>query len=648
MADTELIKKSVTKGDYPDNPREAIWNFIVPFGGSTLSAGALPPEPPYYWTVARDLLLRSTPLYEDMWAGAVQIATVKATALAWEVDSEVPLRAKRAQELLLDSNWVQFIAKHIRDYLTTDNGTFVEVVRATSSASSRIMGIVHLDSLRCTRTGDPDIPVIYRDKMGREHEMKSHQVFMMSDLPDPGEMFFGVGLCAASRSYRAIYKLHVMDRYIGEKVSGRRPLAIHFVNAVGPRQLESVVVAAEENAARQGILSYMGAIVVPLLDADKPPEVSTIPLAELPDRFNRKEEFDIALLTYADNIGLDPQDLQPLTGQALGTGAQSAVLDEKSKGRVLATWRQEFTHNINEYLLDELTSFAFVEHDYRDMERKAGISNQRADASKKRIEAGITTPAQELQVLVDDDELPKEFLPEDATGDSLSDTEKPDQEAAEQAEGQDEELPEEQPEAEPKPDETPAKAETKEIALKFAADQPRAPKGDPQGGQWVKATEGGGRAPKGGIVGINNEFYPGGTFLPNTNLPKMTPEEKRRSKNTQKKQEIEPYKYDVPPSPDHRSIFKRIGGTVATYDRSTGTLSKVPNQKTLDYFTPGGKVDGIDLDDLILQYNSGMRWYLPMTTKEAAETKALQEIGELIAQEQDEAQDLYRKAIGEE
>jgi len=532
MADTELIAKSVTKGDYPDNPREAIWNFIVPFGGSTLSAGALPPEPPYYWTVARDLLLRSTPLYEDMWAGAVSIAAVKATALAWEVDSKIPLRAKRAQEILLGSNWVQLIAKHIRDYLTTDNGTFVEVVRATSSAASRIMGIVHLDSLRCTRTGDPDIPVIYRDKMGREHEMKAHQVFMMSDLPDPGEMFFGVGLCAASRSYRAIYKLHVMDRYIGEKVSGRRPLAIHFVNAVGPRQLENVVTAAEESSARQGILSYMGAIVVPLLDADKPPEVSTIPLAELPDRFNRKEEFDIALLTYADNIGLDPQDLQPLTGQALGTGAQSAVLDEKSKGRVLATWRQEFTHNINEYLLDELTSFAFIEHDYRDMERKAGISNQRADASKKRIEAGITTPAQEMQVLVDEDELPKEFLPVDATGDTIDDTEKPDKEAAEQAEGQDEEMPEEaEPEAEP--DETPAQTAKESLISKYFRS-------------------------------------------PDTNAARI--------------------------------------------------LWNLTDSQEREFFDFLEKLE----------------------TPAKAETKALQEIGELIAQEQDEAQDLYRKATGEE
>jgi len=195
------------------------------------------------------------------------------------------------------------------------------------------------------------------------------------------------------------------------------------------------------------------------------PEVAVVPLSELPDRFNRREEFDIALLTYANNIGLDPQDLQPLTGQALGTGAQSQVLDEKSKGKVLATWRQEFTHYVNEYLLDELTSFAFIEKDYRDMERQAQISKARAEVSKLRIEAGITQPAQEMQVLVDLDELPKEFMPADATGDSLSDTEKPEQEAAEQAAGQDEEMPEEAPEEQAEP----TQAETKEVTLKFAA-----------------------------------------------------------------------------------------------------------------------------------------------------------------------------------
>lgn len=425
----DIIKKSVTSGDYAESPRAGIFNFLVPLGLN--STGGLPPELPAYWSQSRDRVLRSTILHEDFWGGAIAIAITKMSSLAWEVDSEIPLRSKRLQEILLNTNWVKFIGMHLRDFLTTDNGSFVEVVRATSSPVSKVMGIIHLDSARCTRTGDPEIPLIYTDRRSREHEMQAHQVFMLSDMPDPSELLFGVGLCAASRAYKSIYKLAVIDRYVGEKVSGRRPLAIHFVSSVGPKQLESIRIAAEEDAARQGILSYMGAIVVPLMDASTAPQVATVPLAELPDRFNRKEEFDIGLLAYANSIGLDPQDLQPLTGQAIGTGAQSAVLDEKAKGKGLASWRQEFIHNVNEYLADELTTFMFIENDYRDKERRAGIGKMTADTSAVRIGAGITTAAQELQVLVDEDQLPKEFLPEDVTGDTLSDTEKPEKEAAE-------------------------------------------------------------------------------------------------------------------------------------------------------------------------------------------------------------------------
>ena len=183
------------------------------------------------------------------------------------------------------------------------------------------------------------------------------------------------------------------------------------------------------------------------------------------------------------------------------------------------------------------------------MERKAGISNQRADASKNRIEAGITTPAQEMQVLVDEDELPKEFLPVDATGDDLSDTEKPDKEAAEQAEGQDEEMPEKpEPEAEPKPDETPAKAETKARTKEEASHRLHAV-----------------------ISGAGNRT-------------------------------------------NYSCTLHHIGGM--TMDEAERHFTETHNN-----------ADPVFYD---------------------TQKKALQEIGELIAQEQDEAQDLYRKAIGEE
>lgn len=460
MADTELIKKSVTAGDYAETPRSGVINFMIPWYPG-MSVG-LPPEAPQWWSRARDYTLRSTVLFEDMWAAAIGIAITKVASSSWEIDSEIPLRARRGQDIINDSDFVKLFAKGLRDYLTTDNGQFIEIVRAAKSPVSRIVGMAHLDSLRCTRTGDPEIPLIYIDRKGYEHEVRAENVIALSDMPDPGDTWFGVGNCAASRAYRSIYKLSVIERYVSEKVSGRRPLAIHFVNSIGQKQLGEIVTAAEESAARQGILSYMGAIVVPLLDASVPPQVSTVPLAELPDRFNRKEETDLAILSYADNIGLDVQDLQPLTGQALGTGAQSQVLDEKAKGKGLVIWKKDLAYELNMKIFDDMTTFAWIEKDYRDQERQAGVSNARATASKTRIDAGITKPEQELQVLVDLDELPNEFLPEDVTGDTLSDDEKPDKE--QEGEGEEAEMPEpkEEPEKADGEEETP-ESETKEF-----------------------------------------------------------------------------------------------------------------------------------------------------------------------------------------
>jgi hypothetical protein len=191
-------------------------------------------------------------------------------------------------------------------------------------------------------------------------------------------------------------------------------------------QLAGAVAAAKEDELAKGVAAYMGAVIVGV-PSETQANLVTIPLAELPDRFNRKEEFDIAALTYANAIGLDPQDLQPITGQSLGSGAQSQVLDDKTRGKGLSMWAQDFTHAMNEYVFDDMTTFHFVEDDYRDKERNAQVSKLRAEVSKLRIEAGITSAAEEKQVMVDENELPKELLPEDMTpGETLDDTEKPD------------------------------------------------------------------------------------------------------------------------------------------------------------------------------------------------------------------------------
>lgn len=428
--DPEVIRKSVTASDFPKYEGGGVFHFLIPTWAPHAAVYAMPPDLPPYWSRQVDWILRATPYLEtSFWAGALSIAISKMSAMAWEVQGASGLRVRKTQELILRADgaagWVRFLSKHLRDYLTTCNGSFIEIVRQTRAYGSKIIGLKHLDSCRATRTGDPEIPVVYRDRIGREHEMKRHQVIMMSDMEDSSETYYGIGMPAAYRCYREIYKMAAIQRYVAEKVAGNRALALHLVTGLSDRSLQSALTAAQQQNAQRGTQVYMGAVVVPML-GDVPATLVTIPLAELPDGFDRETEYNIAMQSYANAIGLDIQDIKPLTGKMAGTAAQAKVMDDKETGKGLSAWRQQFTHHVNEWVAPDETTFFFRENDFRDQLAAAQISMARTTSAVGKIQAGIISPPQALQVLVDQDELPREFLAQDMTqGSTLSDTEKP-------------------------------------------------------------------------------------------------------------------------------------------------------------------------------------------------------------------------------
>ena len=437
----QVMRSSVTADDY----NNGVIRFMLPFS-SFGSEGALPAAPPEYWSFARDKVLLSTITAESMWSSAVAIACTKMASAAWEIESDIPLRVKNGQELLLMADmqrgWTTFITKHLQNYLLTDNGAFIEIVRATSAIGSKIIGLVHLDSTRCMRTGDPEKPVVYNDRQNKLHELRSHEVITLSDMPDARELFFGVGHCAASRAYPQIIKMASIETYIYEKVTGRKIKEVHFISGVNEKQVQNFVKAAESQADAKGLVAYMGAVIVPV-PGDKAPETAMIPLAQFPDGFNRKEEFDIAVLNYADAIGLDVQDLQPLTGRALGTAMQSEVLSDKATGKGQAAWRSGFIHAMNNWVLPDMTTMIFIEKDWRDKQAQATYNKTVNEYTAAAVAGGMLTPQQGLQSLVDENVYPKEFLPEDITPDtSLADSEKPETEVVDQPE----EVPPETPE----------------------------------------------------------------------------------------------------------------------------------------------------------------------------------------------------------
>lgn len=113
------------------------------------------------------------------------------------------------------------------------------------------------------------------------------------------------------------------------------------------------------------------------------------------------------------------------------------------------------------------------------------------------------------------------------------------------------------------------------------------------------------QAPAGGMVGINGDFYAGGQFLPNTELPKR-PEQQAKKSTGPRRVMTAPYTYD-----DCRDGFHPI------YAAIVGTYAEVTRDGTMRRYTPYRPNDTdtaymgthVVIDDLINQYNSGERWF---------------------------------------
>jgi hypothetical protein len=414
----DVIRKSVTAGDVMDYQGKGVVNFVMPYFWATPRIFALPTDLPPYWSYQRDVVLRNTILYESYWASAVAIAVNKIASQSFDVKGDVPRRVSDAQQLLVQwggESYVMGMSKLMMDYFCCDNGAFIEIVRQSSAAGSKILGLLHLDSLRVQRTGDPDIPVLFRDLHGALHELKDYQVLEFTDMPDPGYSWLGVGHCAAERAYDQIYKLAGMTRTVNEKITGSGAHQLALISGLSPKQMGEIITTAQNEASAKGLLYYLGTILS-AIQSDMPIDIKTLQLRGLPENFDQKETLDEVLLAYANSLGLVLTDLQPLAHQGLGTGKQAETLEEKAQGRTIATFRKVFTHKLNEWVMPDQVTFYFKERDLRDEQGQAAVALAREQVRASMVTTGEITAQEARQLAVDSDDLPHEFITVDQTG----------------------------------------------------------------------------------------------------------------------------------------------------------------------------------------------------------------------------------------
>lgn len=431
--DKPNIKRSVTSGDA--NPTAVPSAFYLGWFQPYMDyANRLLPKLPPFWSRQRDYIMASTITAEDFWAGAISIAISQTASHPYDIEGDVPLQVKRAHELFEDANggegFDHFMSQFLLDFLTTDNGAFCEIERASDSPVAKITGIYHLDSIRCWRTANPETPVVYQDMMGDWHYLKWYQVFSIADMPNPRRNYFGIGHCAASRAYHRIQRTVAAELYAYEKMSGNSPQAIDFITGITDTQLRDLLKTNEAERNAKGITVYGGAALVAMMVKNDQIGHVRIPVVDLPEKFDPKLELDHTLLAYANAIGMDSQDLQPLTGHAIGTGSQSKTLDNKAKNKGLAFFRSRWAHFMNRYVLPGSTKWVYVDRDLQEEKEKADIEMVKVQTQATAIkDVGIINSQQALQKLVDEDVYPKEFLsqPDLTPYTALGDDEQPDE-----------------------------------------------------------------------------------------------------------------------------------------------------------------------------------------------------------------------------
>lgn len=353
---------------------------------------------------ARDRQLREFWPTESYMAGAITNTCFRDAVFDWEMRGSSDAINQVTTDMLQTAiagdmiGWIPFVLKFSQDLRTQDNGAFIEIIRDPSvDATSKfkgpmapVVGIAHMDSALCTRTGNPQYPVIYRDRDGVDHKLAWYEVIAFSDFPSASEKMNGVGVCAVSRALRLAQIMRSIAMFKDEEVSGRNVKRISLVGGVGQQQIKDAIARTQEEANNKGFSRYIEHSVLASLDPEKPVSVAEVNLASLPEGFDYDQEMQWYISGLALDFGVDYQEFAPLPGGNIGSASQSVMLNKKSSGKGPRIWMDTISNAFKVYgVIPRGTTMVFNDkNDQEELEKqevRTKALEEAAIAARSRI-----------------------------------------------------------------------------------------------------------------------------------------------------------------------------------------------------------------------------------------------------------------------
>ena len=306
-----------------------------------------------------------------------------------------------------DPTWIPFDSKSGEVY----RDAIIDIdFKITDFPLDLPIGLAHLDSQRCTRTGNPQYPVIYTDSHGVQHKLNWYQVVTIEEMPSPREDMLGVQHSAVDRALRLSQILRDMLVYKQEKISGRFARAVHITNA-DAQLLQDAIDQANTNADDRALTRYMQPIILSTVDPEARPEVATIPLANLPDGFNEEDTMRWYVAGLANAFGVDYGFLAPLPGNKLGTSTQAETQERQARGKSSRFFMQLITHKFNySGILPRTVEFKFAVADpWEESEQDSALA-RRARSYQTFIQSGLLPIEIVRQIAADHGDIDPKYL----------------------------------------------------------------------------------------------------------------------------------------------------------------------------------------------------------------------------------------------
>lgn len=382
---------------------------------------------PAWGSPRRDWELRrySRAMYNTLFMGAVNNLANEIASTPWQ------LYGKRNkdyyQKLLLNAEfgagWRTFIKKLVYAYCVYDSGMYVEVIARgdpLKAVAGRVEGIATLDPLYCEVTGNIQYPVIFRSQTGY-HRLHTTRVRRFVDNPQVDRDFYGKGLSALSRYFGFMYAQILMGRYNVERLSDLPPAGIAILNNL-PR-FQDIIAQYEADRRKDGQSIFRNIMQAESFDPSEKASIEFVSFSQLPEQFDYDTRMRHDYNLVALSIGVDPQDVAPLSGQGLGSGQQSFVLDSKAKRKTPAILLAEIKTFINTDVLP-----AYLEMDFTPSDEEG--AKQEADTAQAWVNvansASQLTDEQKVQLLANKVQAIQDVVTDKQGNILFNDTDTPD------------------------------------------------------------------------------------------------------------------------------------------------------------------------------------------------------------------------------